>query len=421
MGHEARNWRGFWVLLFVQALNAFNEKGTQFLLIPLGAALYGQVTHIEYTLSALIVLPYLLFSPLVGWLSDRYCKARIIQVMMFVQIAVMAGVAVSLYRGNMNGAIFWFSLFAIQATVFSPAKKGIVKDILGEKHLGFASGLMEMMVVLALLAGQIGVFVWFDHLYSSGEGAWMSAIYPLLAMMGLAIPFAFLSFYIPRCPVLERRSFSWGILYEHVGQIKELWADKRLRYSELGISYFWFFGSVLLLIALQIAKEETAGQAGYGSVGASLMGWLSGGIVIGGVVVSILSRHKIQMKAAHWGAVIMMGSCLLLTLLPMGTAVFSLFLAVAGAGAAAFLVPLNAYFQNTSDNARRGNMIAAGNCLDMLLSLLAVGVQMGFMMAGIPPKYQFVLLAGITFCAYFYSLGLLHRKILRYSSANASM
>ncbi len=64
--------------MLIQAQNSFNEKGAQFLLIPLGVWLYGAEGDLEYPLGAIIVLPFILFSPFVGWLSDRFCKARII-------------------------------------------------------------------------------------------------------------------------------------------------------------------------------------------------------------------------------------------------------------------------------------------------------------------------------------------------------
>ena len=144
-GHARKvPWGAFWRLVLIQAQNSFNEKGAQFLLIPLGVWLYGAEGDLEYPLGAIIVLPFILFSPFVGWLSDRFCKARIIQFMALLQICVLAGMYWSLRVHNLNGAILWFCVFAVQATVFSPAKKGIVKDIVGTSRMGFASGIVEM-------------------------------------------------------------------------------------------------------------------------------------------------------------------------------------------------------------------------------------------------------------------------------------
>ena len=88
-----KEWRGFYSLILIQAQNAFNEKAAQFLLIPLGvwlaanSAVYGPdswVNSLQYILACIFVLPYILFSPFVGWLADCFCKARIIQFMSFL-------------------------------------------------------------------------------------------------------------------------------------------------------------------------------------------------------------------------------------------------------------------------------------------------------------------------------------------------
>ena len=123
-----KEWAGFWTLVAVQAQNAFNEKAVQFLLIPLGVWLWGaDGSTLEYILGAIFVLPYILFSPLVGWLADCFCKTRIIQVMSVVQILVMSCMLFCFYQRDMYAAILWFAVFATQATILSPAKKALSK------------------------------------------------------------------------------------------------------------------------------------------------------------------------------------------------------------------------------------------------------------------------------------------------------
>ena len=108
-----KEWAGFWTLVAVQAQNAFNEKAVQFLLIPLGVWLWGaDSSTLEYILGAIFVLPYILFSPLVGWLADCFCKTRIIQVMSFAQIIVMSCMLFCFYQHDMRAAIIWFAIFA---------------------------------------------------------------------------------------------------------------------------------------------------------------------------------------------------------------------------------------------------------------------------------------------------------------------
>lgn len=410
-------WGAFWRLVLIQAQNSFNEKGAQFLLIPLGVWLYGEAGNLEYPLGAIIVLPFILFSPFVGWLSDRVCKARIIQFMALLQICVLAGMYWSLRTHSLHGAIAWFCVFAVQATVFSPSKKGIVKDIVGTERMGFASGVVEMASILSLLIGQIGVFVWFRYLldpstdtiwhHMLGDGffrwfdawlkpsglndGWYAASYPCLIFLLLAIPVAISSFYLPRYAPEGTRPFSKSLFYEHFHQLGVMWRNRDLRISEAGIGYFWFFGGTVMLMTIQMAKELSGGGDDFSAVGAVLMAWMSGGTVLGGVLAAMVSRHRIRLHVSVVGGALMTLSCLALAATPMTSGIFYAFLMAAGVSAAMFLVPLNAFFQDRSDNDKRGDMIAAGNLVDCVLGLMAVGFQY-LMLLLIPPSGQFVVM-----------------------------
>lgn len=416
-----REWWAFWKLVLIQTQNSFNEKGAQFLLIPLAVWLYGQEGDLEYPLGAIIVLPFIVFSPLVGWLSDRFCKARVIQSMAVLQVLVLLGMFWSLHNHDLDGALIWFCVFAVQATVFSPSKKGIVKDIVGTRRIGFASGIVEMASVLALLIGQIGAFSWFSYLLKPGtdtiwhrmlgpgffhwfdsivkptgiNDGWYAASFPCLIFLLMAIPVACLTFTLPRYRPYDVPPFRWGLLYEHFTQIKDLWKDKALRYSEAGIGYFWFFGGTVMLMTIQISKEATAGGNDFGAHGAMLMAWMSGGTVLGGIIASCICRNGIKMNLALAGGFGMAVACFALAAAPENTGLFYACLAFAGVSAACYLVPQNAFFQDSADNDKRGNVIAAGNLVDCFLGLLAVAFQY-VMKLLIAPSWQFVVMGALS-------------------------
>lgn len=208
-----KEWRGFYSLILIQAQNAFNEKAAQFLLIPLGvwlaanSAVYGPdswVNSLQYILACIFVLPYILFSPFVGWLADCFCKARIIQFMSFLQILVLGAMFLCYKYENIEMAVFWFCVFSVQATILSPAKKGVVKDMVGSRQLGYASGLMEMSLILSMLAAQIGIFVWFDILQVSSNDGWEAAAFPTLILTCIAVPVAIAALSLPRYPEIGR-------------------------------------------------------------------------------------------------------------------------------------------------------------------------------------------------------------------------
>ncbi len=410
-------WGAFWRLVLIQAQNTFNEKGVQFLLIPLAVWLYGAEGDLEYPLGAVIVLPFVLFSPFVGWLSDRFCKARIIQCMAALQVCVLGGMAWCLHHHNLNGALAWFCVFTIQATVFSPAKKGIVKDIVGTARMGFASGIVEMASILCLLLGQVGVFVWFrylldpstDTIWHQWLGAdffrsfdawvkpngindgWYAASFPCLVFFILAIPAALSSLFLPRYKPESKRPFRWSLFWEHFYQLGQLWKNRKLRISEAGIGYFWFFGGIIMLMSIQMAKELSGGGNDFSAIGAVFFAWMMGGTVLGGIFASLLCKRHIRMNVSVTGGALMSLSCISLALIPMASIFFNVVLMIAGISASLFLVPLNAFFQDQADNDKRGDMIAAGNLIDCALGLLAVGFQL-IMMWLIPPAWQFVVM-----------------------------
>lgn len=380
-----KEWRGFYSLILIQAQNAFNEKAAQFLLIPLGVWLaanniaYGPdswVNSLQYILGCIFVLPYILFSPFVGWLADCFCKARIIQFMSFLQILVLGAMFLCFRYENIEMAVFWFCVFSVQATILSPAKKGVVKDMVGSRQLGYASGLMEMSLILSMLAAQIGIFVWFDILQVSSNDGWEAAAFPTMILTFIAIPVAIAALFLPRYPSKQTRKFEWKLFYEHFVQLKYLWSQRDLRLSEIGISYFWFLAGALMLISLQIAQEHPIGDAGFSMSAAILMAWLSGGTVVGGVIASIICRKKIELGLIPLGAIGFTVGCIAMSFFPPGSLASNIGFGITGAFAAAYLVPLNAHLQDNCEPSNRSTVIAAGNLMDCIMGLVAVGFQL---------------------------------------------
>lgn len=401
---EQPRWGAFWSLVVIQFTNALNEKGVQFLLIALGIWLGSQLPYpLQYPLSVLIVLPYVLFSPLAGWLSDCYSKTRILQHMVLLQVLVLCGMTAGLFMENLHVAVGFFFIFCVQAMLFSPAKKGLVKDMVGTRHIGFASGILEISSMLALLVGQIGALWLVYHLLSVwGEDAgWRAAAWPCACCAVAAVAVYALSYGLPRYRPMGTRAFSLSLLWEHFAQIRLLWNDRVLRYCEVGIGYFWFIAGVMMLIALQMAQEAqvVSGSAHFLQIlgqqkdSALLIAWISGGSIIGGVVASVLCSKCINTRITIIGGVGMTLACLALVFLPYGGALFYAALALAGLAASGYLVPLNALLQDHADDDKRGDVIAAGNLVDCGLGIMAVLVQGGMRSLGMSPAMQCLVLA----------------------------
>ena len=421
-----KEWASFWTLVAVQAQNAFNEKAVQFLLIPLGVWLWDAAgSTLEYWLGAIYVLPYILFSPLVGWLADCFCKTRIIQVMSLVQLFVMSCMLFCFYQHDMYAAIIWFAIFAMQATILSPAKKGIVKDLLGSRYITYGSTIIEISMVFVLLLAQIGVFFLFSYLLdyytaiqgplAAQEAGWSSVKLSTWIFISLALIVSVASFALPRYPAKQTRRFSWSLFYEHFVQMKYLWRDRLLRLSELGISYFWCLAGSLFLILVQIAKDMQVHQpdVDFSLQCGILMAWLGGGVVLGGSIAAHLCKGKNELGLIPLGAIGVTISTFMLALLDVETTASHVFLMLTGAFGAAYLAPLNAFLQDHCDPANRGNIIAAGNLFDNLMGLGAVGLMWVMHAYGATPRDQYLVLFLLSAFIMVTSLRLIPQEFIR--------
>lgn len=381
-------------------MNSLNEKGVQFLLIALGI---WMAKTLQYPLSVLIVLPFVLFSPLAGWLSDRVCKTRLLQAMVLLQVLVLTGMSIGLWTQNLPLALGSFTIFCIQAMFFSPAKKGLVKDMVGTENIGFASGILEISSMLALLVGQIGALCIVYTLLSmwGRHSGWEAAAVPCTCCTVGAVVVLVLSLFIPRYKPQSSRPFEWNLLWRHFTQLRMLWDNKVLRNSEVGIGYFWFIAGIMMLIVLQMAAEANPVQSskdfmqvlGQQKDSAILFAWLSGGAITGGLVASVICAGKIRTWVATAGGIGITVGCAALALIPYGTPWFFAALTLTGFAASGYLVPLNALLQDRADDDKRGDVIAAGNLVDCFLGIMSVVIQGGMMKLGISPQWQCGILA----------------------------
>lgn len=381
-------------------MNSLNEKGVQFLLIALGI---WMAKALQYPLSVLIVLPFVLFSPLAGWLSDRVCKTRLLQAMVLLQVLVLTGMSIGLWTQNLPLAIGSFTVFCVQAMFFSPAKKGLVKDMVGTENIGFASGILEISSMLALLVGQIGaLYIVYTLLSIWGrDSGWEAAAVPCSVCTIGAVMVLILSMFIPRYAPQSKRPFEWNLLWKHFTQLRMLWDNRVLRNSEIGIGYFWFIAGIMMLIVLQMAAEANPVQSsedfmqvlGQQKDSAILFAWLSGGAIAGGLVASIICVGKIRTWVATAGGIGMTLGCATMALIPYGTPWFFAALTLTGFAASGYLVPLNALLQDRADDDKRGDVIAAGNLVDCFLGIMSVVLQGGMMWLGISPQWQCGILA----------------------------
>ncbi|MGC6458386.1 MAG: MFS transporter [Akkermansiaceae bacterium] len=406
-GPSKRAWQSFWSLIGMQSTNAFNDNFTKFVLISLGVALasMGQgFAGVEYVLGLLIPIPFILFAPAAGWLGDRFAKSNVIRWSAWFQLGVilfmMGGLSLGVAAGKDYGAVgLWcavgaFFLLAVQSALLSPAKMGVVKELVGSERLGFANGVLEGTVVLAIVAGQIVGGIWFDAGgIQQGKGPWMAALVPVTWLLVGAVLSIILAHSIQATEPKKKEPFTRELAIRHFGDLARMWKNLQLRQCALGIAFFWGFGGFLQFLLIQRAQETVGGIGGFGVE--TVMVWIPVmvGIVLGSVTAAILSRRHNEMGLVVIGGMVLTVSMFLLGVFPLGETGVRVLLAMAGFGASLLLVPLNAFFQDRIDESERGLMLSASNLLTNLAGVLAVGFQWFLKWMGIPVMGQFLIIS----------------------------
>lgn len=393
---STRDWTSLWAVLIVQGQNAFNDNFVKFILMGLAMAVAAGTAvgdNIEYLLAAMIPLPFILFAPVSGYLSDRFSKKRVIWWTIVLQFVLFVFIAISLVFRSVEAAVLGFFFLAVQSTLFSPAKQGILKELVGSNRLGFANGLMSMLTMVGILGGMWVAGEWFDHLLAayntqngvSPDNGWKAALIPVIgAGAGCAVPLI-LSRFIETTPEHPGEKFSASVWIRHFRHLRELFADRTLRAAALFITSYWLVANFLGLGFVQFAKElyPDAGQAGRMSATAAMLFWVGGGLVIGSSLVSVLSRKQIQFWLSPLGAVGMaIGLAGVGTLPPAGLA-WDFAVGFVGFASGFLIVPLNAWLQDTARDDHRARVISALNLMTSLSGFVAIGVGLMLKKAGL--------------------------------------
>ena len=388
-----RQWLGYWCMIVQQTQNAFNDKMAQFILIPLAGAVAfsipiwpGVGVGLESIAGVMISLPFVLFAPIAGWLSDRFSKRHVMIGAATAQICILGWLSLSIWMGNMWMALLGFFGLAVQSAFFSPAKMGINKELVGSKHLGFATSTQQMAAMLAILVGQIVAGKWFDArwegLGGGSEQAWTAGLTPLIILFITAVPAVLLAWIIPRVPAQGGEAFSKKLATSHFASLKDLWSHEGLRRGALGVSFFWGIAAFINLWSIKLAKHLTEGGAGFGSMSSDFMMAASLGMAVGFGVASYLLRKRIELGWVPLAGSIMALTSLLFFVVPAGGLIFMANLAILAFASALFLAPLNAWMQDTYPANKRGEFQSAVNLLNCLVGILSVLLIEGIILGG---------------------------------------
>jgi 1-acyl-sn-glycerol-3-phosphate acyltransferase len=411
-----RRFAPFFGVQFLGALNDNVFKQALVILLAYQTASFTALSTdvLQNLAQALFVLPFLLFSATAGQLADKYEKSRLIRVTVFIELAVMMLGATGFFLRNLGLLFAALFLGGVQSALFGPVKYSILPQQLRDHELVGGNALVESGTSIAILLGMI-VGGWMVS--QAGWGvAGIAVCTVAISAIGLLV-----SRYIPLSPPADPAiGINWNPVTETWRIFQFMRGNRTVFLSILGVSWLWFFGSILITQFPNLSKNVLGGDAHLVTL---LLVVFSVGIGIGSLLCERLSGHKIEIGLVPFGSI---GLTLFAIDLyfaldgaarsgPVGLAEFlhdwtgwrviADLLLIGGFGGF-YLVPLYALIQSRSDLRHRSRIIAGNNILNAVFMVAAALIAIALFQAGltIPQLFLATALANAAVALYIYTL-----------------
>lgn len=376
--------RGVRLLLAAQFLSGLADNALLVVAIARLGELRGEA-WLAPMLKLFFTVAYVLLAPFVAALADRWPKGRVMSCSNLLKALACAAILCGL---DPLGA---FALAGLGAACYSPAKYGLVTELVAPADLVRANGLLEASTVCAIVLGMmIG-------------GALVSPAFlacPVLDPLDRAMPVAtelgpallcVLAIYaaagainlaIPPGPVHRVQHLRQPLaLVRRFGHANvTLWRDPLGGLSLAVTSMFWGAGATLQFVVLAWAQQAMA-------LGLDRAAWLQGVIAVGITLGAAAAGRFVSLARAPQVLPlgVAMGLCVpLMLMVDVLPAAIALLVAV-GALAGFFVVPMNALLQHRGHGLLRpGESIAVQNFNENLSVLAMLAAYSSLVAAGWP-------------------------------------
>ncbi|TCK16927.1 LPLT family lysophospholipid transporter-like MFS transporter [Thiogranum longum] len=345
--------RGLFALLVAQFLSAFADNAILFTLV----AMVLQADNIgDWYIPALqgsFLLAFVLLAPWVGPLADRYPKP---QVLIAGNLVKLAGVLLLLAGIE---PLFAYALVGLGAALYSPAKYGILPEMVETDALVRANAWIEATTIAAIVLGTVAGAAIADR--SLVRAFWLIAgLYGFSLVATLLIP-----------PLAARGATLQHALPEFFRLNRIFWRDVRARFALLGGGLFW--GSAALLRVALVAWAPLVLVTRSASDIADLTLFLAIGVILGSAsaprLVPLSRLARVRYIALLMGLLIAAFS----TVDSVWPARIALL--VIGMTGGLFVVPVNAAVQHEGHHSiGSGHAVAIQNFFQNLAMLLSVGL-----------------------------------------------
>ncbi|SEM66810.1 lysophospholipid transporter LplT [Nitrosomonas marina] len=337
--------RGFYTIMAAQFFSSLADNALLVVAIALLIELHAPA-FLTPLLKFVFVLFYVILAPFVGAFADSMPKGRV----MFISNTIkVLGCTLLFFAMHQFSALAAYAVVGLGAAAYSPAKYGILTELLPPEKLVIANGWIEGLTVASIVLGtmlggilitpavsQMLLAIQLSFIHSDTEMSIfvVAAIYVIAAIFNLFIPNTGIDHRMPQKNPLY-------LIHEFSHCVKLLWVDKLGQISLAVTTLFWGAGATLQFIVIKWA--ETALDYPL-SKAAQLQGIVALGIAIGAVMAARTVSLKQSLSVIPLGFAT--GLVVMLMALVHNFWLAVIFLIVIGGMAGFFVVPMNALLQH---------------------------------------------------------------------------
>ena len=383
---------GFYTIMAAQFFSSLADNALLIAAIALLRDLQ-EPTWMTPALKQCFVLSYVLLAPLVGAFADAMPKGK---VMLLSNTAKIIGCALMLFATHPLAA---YAIVGFGAAAYSPAKYGILTELLPPDKLVVANGWIEGTTVGSIILGvllggllisqRVATYllgfdlpVWDTGIETPPEAAIavIIGVYAIAALFNWFIPDAGVDKRIvSRNPVYLIREFShcWWLL----------WRDKLGQVSLATTTLFWGAGATLQFIVLDWASKALGLSLSQASM---LQGIVAVGIAVGAILAARYVTLRNSVNVLPIG--IAMGVVVIVMIAVRQIPVAVVLMLIIGACAGFFVVPMNALLQHRGHVLMgAGHSIAVQNFNENIGILVMVGLYALMLRSGIRVEGAIIL------------------------------
>ena len=353
--------RGFLALMATQGFTVLNDnlfKQVVLLLavnVQLSTTSDGFCNDLQACTGMLFAIPFLLFGTFAGDLADRFSKRRMILIAKSMEIVVMLLAAVAFAFDSFTGLAVVLFLMGTQSALLGPAKYGALVEILPRSYLGRGNGIMQAVVLAAILLG-MGSAGYLKESYA--DHLWILGLaYAVIGAIGLA-----LAWWIPNLPPADAarklRANPWIPVQNGIRMCMKV---PGLPAAIVGHALYWLVGASLVF-----AWNEM-GQSVLGvpeAVWTAKLATLSISTALGCLIAGRLCRDSIPLRLPIIGGFGMAVTFFAVAIGPYDPTYVWLALVVGSFFAGFYIIPLRTLVQRLPNRSHTGRALGISQFSD---------------------------------------------------------